>query len=1633
MWEGLATVTTSLAGFGLTWLVQSSALLALGLLAGGLLKRSGPAVQSAAYRTTLAAVLICPAASALLAGAGFDGFLLRLPSPPVASATERGSPATDPRQGNVPSETRTEVPSRDVVVTNPEAGAVSLDEVTVAPTSPIASSVGPEPVPGRPRAGFSRPEATAAVIILGLSAWLLGSAVMGLRLLVGQRRMGRLRASALPAEPAVEALCRDLAGRLGLRAPAVLRSPFLFSPCLDGLRRPAILLPDDVEDNLRETFVHELAHLARRDGLWTLLRRTAVAAFWVQPLLWALSRRLEVTAEEVCDDYVVQLGGDRARYAGHLLDLAGRALPPAAPAGVGMVSLRSLLARRIARILDPSRSLSTRAGSMAVLAMLTFGLAGTLLAGLLVVGAKREARAQAPAKAVEAKPDPGEETIRGQVVGPDGEPVAGATVIAWRSRMTPDGIGDPGDAPRKYEFSRKATDGDGRFALAVAGSKTDEPIDPSGPESGQSVSVIAMAPGFGLGYLLKDRPIRLTRGDLPVTGRLVDLEGRPAAGVKVRLLQLRVPGPDARRQVDGKGRPVKSTRSQDLGIDGEPILPSGVVTGADGRFRIDGLGRDTLASLELSGPDVALKRVQVVTRLMNRVAGPATDSRGVVEHGLYGADCTIPVEPTRPIEGIVRDARTDEPIPGAVVTAAALSGSTLMIDGLISTETDARGHYRLVGLPKEGAKGHELAVYPPLDRPYFITRHLEVPARPGIDPVTFDIPLRRAIWITGKVTDVATGKPVRAAVDYFPLLSNAKAEEYPNFNPNISASIQIKTRNQTDGEGKFRIAGLPGGGVVTAHTDDRSYRVGVGAESIQGRADHDQLLTYDRIYPKLYQGLKEVDVPGGVDTFACDLGLDPGGAVRLRLVDSTGAPVTGATIWGRYPGDADNGDRDLHDESVAKVGGLVPGEPRTVLIQHHDRKIGALLTIPADGPRDGPEITVTLRPTATLTGRLVDAKGNPARGGVRINLKRAGEEFFQYLPVATGELDADGRFRCELIPPGGPYRVEAVNRLIHSYGKPMEPDAFKDFVLAEGLQVEPDQAVDVGSFDVNSIKRVGDAPAAKAARPDVPITGRVVDLEGRPVAGVSVRVGGVRVPKGDDLTPWLDGVGRGEPPWVAYRHINSERKAPEAASREATTDVDGRFRLSGFGPDRVVELKLQGGTIAYAEIDVATRRMEPIAARGFRNQHGPGSLSIYGADFSFTAAPGRPVEGVVKDARTGQPLVGAEVRSYRLAGSDYVGTMTLRTKTDEKGRFRLSGMPKGQGNQLIVVPGEEQPYLLQEVDVPDPPGVGLVSVEVALPRGLWIEGTLTEQATGKPVPGAWLHYMPFLENTFAQAHPAFDEDGNSDNSDIQDHYKTRADGTFRLVGLPGRAIVGALVHDKAYLQGVGSDAIAGLNKSGHFETYRSPINPGRLWPTVMKKINPSADEELVRLDLQVTTGPSVRLSVVDADGKPVIGVSTRGLKGLSSYEREAMASSEGEVANLMPGEERTVLLRHEGRKIGKVVRVRQGDDANGPIVARLEPLAAMTGRVADVDGNPVPGATVRPDLLPSGDFSLSLPQVATDEQGRFLVPDVPVGCDYAMAVETLGAIRARQFTFLKRATVRPGETTDVGEIRFKSD
>ena len=86
--------------------------------------------------------------------------------------------------------------------------------------------------------------------------------------------------------------------------------------------------------------------------------------------------------------------------------------------------------------------------------------------------------------------------------------------------------------------------------------------------------------------------------------------------------------------------------------------------------------------------------------------------------------------------------------------------------------------------------------------------------------------------------------------------------------------------------------------------------------------------------------------------------------------------------------------------------------------------------------------------------------------------------------------------------------------------------------------------MDLGTFNVTTGKRIEPARRGRPATADVPITGRIVDLEGQPVAGVSVKVGGVQGSKSGDLTAWIEAIKKGEPPWIAYPHIECRCEDP---------------------------------------------------------------------------------------------------------------------------------------------------------------------------------------------------------------------------------------------------------------------------------------------------------------------------------------------------------------------------------------------------------------------------------------------------------------------------------------------------------
>lgn len=99
------------------------------------------------------------------------------------------------------------------------------------------------------------------------------------------------------------------------------------SPCLCGIVRPRILVPEGVQESLLPyILLHEKVHLRRLDNLWKLLALGAAAVHWFNPAAWVMAVLLGRDLEVSCDEWVLRglNDGQRRAYALALITMAGR-------------------------------------------------------------------------------------------------------------------------------------------------------------------------------------------------------------------------------------------------------------------------------------------------------------------------------------------------------------------------------------------------------------------------------------------------------------------------------------------------------------------------------------------------------------------------------------------------------------------------------------------------------------------------------------------------------------------------------------------------------------------------------------------------------------------------------------------------------------------------------------------------------------------------------------------------------------------------------------------------------------------------------------------------------------------------------------------------------------------------------------------------------------------------------------------------------------------------------------------------------------------------------------------------------------------------------------------------------------
>lgn len=211
----------------------------------------------------------------------------------------------------------------------------------------------PPPAPAAQHSQFHWP-------LFILAAWLAGIAALGTHILFFSVRLWRRCARLQPVtDPAVIANLRNCCELLKLPAtPIVLESVEVTTPALHGLIHPRLLLPrgfltrfSTVE--LRFVFLHELAHLKRRDLWLNWLMAALQVVHWFNPLIWIGFGCWRADREFACDAMALQLAGEERReeYGLTILRLLENFVRPVStPALVGILQDNRRLRERIGMI-----------------------------------------------------------------------------------------------------------------------------------------------------------------------------------------------------------------------------------------------------------------------------------------------------------------------------------------------------------------------------------------------------------------------------------------------------------------------------------------------------------------------------------------------------------------------------------------------------------------------------------------------------------------------------------------------------------------------------------------------------------------------------------------------------------------------------------------------------------------------------------------------------------------------------------------------------------------------------------------------------------------------------------------------------------------------------------------------------------------------------------------------------------------------------------------------------------------------------------------------------------------------------------------------------------------------------------
>ena len=270
--------------------------------------------------------------------------------------------------------------------------------------------------------------------------------------------------------------------------------------------------------------------------------------------------------------------------------------------------------------------------------------------------------------------------------------------------------------------------------------------------------------------------------------------------------------------------------------------------------------------------------------------------------------------------------------------------------------------------------------------------------------MSLEIELRRGVWIEGKITDKATGKPVAGFVEYFAHSRNPSLAEYPDFDGSV-----FFHHHPVREDGSYRIAGLPGPGLVAVLRRESYLSAPERDDEFGTRQKEFSTAPYHLGFTSNYSALAEVDPPKGSDSLHRDITLDPGTTFPGIVLGPDGKPMTGAQSWAVGSSEPHEDGRIHRLRDGSRGAAARPGLPASGARARRNRA----------APREkGTLVTVRMRTGAMATGRLVDSQRKAAPGmQMRLAYRTPDQAKWWGYPNGPVETDTQGRFTIKALVP----------------------------------------------------------------------------------------------------------------------------------------------------------------------------------------------------------------------------------------------------------------------------------------------------------------------------------------------------------------------------------------------------------------------------------------------------------------------------------------------------------------------------------------------------------------------------------------------------------------------------------------